>query len=317
MFFVPDIRYKHPYDRKYILFGFVQRHLRAHAAAVASLRLSPRLEELIWDNLHWTLEERSFVTKTFKEARRSIGMGKSTRISLALMRVRAHSWMLDDMLCLQLLTMNCPKQVRRASPRMQDHRDLIREAALRDPRALVNASDRLKNDKALIARVDLSKSASRRIIGERDYGLSLLRAFPRLTLSDFSDELRDDPAIVALALANKPSNLKFVSERWRTDRETVRAAVAAKGAAILCAPSAFLDDEEIVLLAVKTNYSILYHVSKRLKDKIPFLIRCVETDAGSYHYVKYKFRRHCGLRRAAGIKLVRGRTDEDDLREFI
>jgi hypothetical protein len=95
-----------------------------------------------------------------------------------------------------------------------------------------------------------------------------------LALEYFPAEFQDDLEMAMAALKNNGNSAEFIGQTLKKDRVFVLKAIDKRGWTLSWF-SDFLDDEEVVLKAVKDYPYIMGKASNRLKSDIPFILEAM------------------------------------------
>mmetsp|Transcript_99996 Transcript_99996/g.214232 ORF Transcript_99996/g.214232 Transcript_99996/m.214232 type:complete len:544 (-) Transcript_99996:129-1760(-) len=142
-----------------------------------------------------------------------------------------------------------------------DHFEVVLQAGLFSPSDLCHASDRLRADKELLLAV--LRSGSRAVAGQpvmahvapdlrsdRQVAMAAVYCGGGHELGFVSTSLREDLALVMLAVRQDGSSLQYASDQLRRDRRVVLASVQQEASALRFAASELKQDPEILLTAL-------------------------------------------------------------------
>lgn len=117
----------------------------------------------------------------------------------------------DDLEIIQTAIKTYPLAIKNASARIRDNIDIVREVSSIDHRCFDYASDRLKNNKELVIYLSQYTIKTAEMISyELQNDEEVCRAYISshgFAIRWFSDRLRNDPKIMALAIENASENV--------------------------------------------------------------------------------------------------------------
>lgn len=87
-----------------------------------------------------------------------------------------------------------------------------------------------------------------------------------VSLSDETDENKNDRTFVLQSVKSYGNNLQYVSDEFKNDRKIVLAAIQDDGTAIQYASEILRNDKEIVLQAISRNANAYKYISEELKN---------------------------------------------------
>jgi hypothetical protein len=169
---------------------------------------------------------------------------------------------------------NNGRALKYASNALKDDRQIVLEAAKCDPRALVYASKRIKNDKKIMweaIRQDgrAFEYASNQIKSDKKFVLEALKSYPYSLL--YADK-------------NMMKNKDIVLYFFKSLKKNEYLATSYHNILMKIHPS-LLDDEKIMLEAVKKNGMYLQYASKMLKGNQRIAMQAVSTNGMALKYV--------------------------------
>jgi CxxC motif-containing protein len=130
-------------------------------------------------------------------------------------------------------------------------------AVQKDGLSLQFASDRLKDDKAIV------------LTAVNQNGRSLEYA---------SDRLKDNEEIVLSAVKRDGTALQYASERIKNDKEIVKKIIEIDPVSFIHVNKKVKDDKEIVLSVLNKDLSLFKYVGNKLRGDIEFCIICSKID---------------------------------------
>ena len=139
-----------------------------------------------------------------------------------------------------------PNQLRAASEKAQDNREIVLAAVSAEGDTLEYASPRLKDD------IELLKIA----IDTNNYAHSPLKYA--------STRLRDEKSVVTLAVEKNGHALEFASERLKNDKDLLSRAMVTSVHAYQYASKTLRDDQEFAMKAYAIDTVVLNYVSDRV-----------------------------------------------------
>jgi hypothetical protein len=134
---------------------------------------------------------------------------------------------------------------------------------------------------------------SARLRSQRDF---VLWAFSHnyVTLDIVADEaLKNDLAILKLAVKSRAQNYGLIPEAWRTNQEVIEILLAGNLSSSLCfdcLPPEYRDNREIALKALNDDAGCFQHVSERLRDDKELALIAVGTRGMFFEYVSARLK---------------------------
>ena len=215
---------------------------------------------------------------------------------------------------------NCPLAIVYASEELQNDRKFIKQAVNINAEVIKYVSERFRNDKGLALLAvrndrEIFSSLTEEMQSDADVAEAWLggkpfklknapeiirdnKAFAIRTLSmyggmlkDVSDRLRTDKEVVTAAVGSDWNALGYASEELRGDRSVVLAAVGHDGYALQFASEKLKDDKEIVLSAIAAyEGDVLEYASERLKDDKETVLAAVKRCGDSIGFASERLR---------------------------
>ena len=117
-----------------------------------------------------------------------------------------------------------------------------------------------------------------------------------MKLEKCSEKLRSDKDVVEAAVANREKAMMFASEELKCDKEVIQSALmrsttltSEMGIAFSFVPEHIKDNEEMALIAISIFHGAFEYFSDRLKKDEAFLIRAVAKNYGILRYLDSKY----------------------------
>lgn len=185
--------------------------------------------------------------------------------------------------------------LRFAPYKFQNDKEVVLTAVRRMGWAIEYASTNLKNDKEVLLSAMIEKSSvisevSQEIIKDRKFMLDVVEKKPNI-LEYVPNDFCFDRSFFLAAIKRNCGVLKYVKAEFLDDKEIVIALLeSCQKFSLKSVSLRLIEDEDVVLAALKQNSKEFVNASKSLKNEVGFILKALKTNFDTIVYIPDEIR---------------------------